>query len=158
MPALLFGKDEEEAAHWIDEAVQAGIQFSDCEKAKRGVVVVKNGVIIGRDGNHPPPGFRCEPSYCRPICSTYCGHAELNALCKTLTNRNDPAGSAMYQARIEEGKVVDSRPPRCPDCSKYLLLLGVETFVLKHAQGYTAYTTLELHRMGLESLSSQSPK
>ena len=150
MSRVLEGSEPEEAVRWMGMAVQESIN-SPCERDKRGVVIVKGGELIGKGVNAPPPGFRCEPAYCQPTCRTYAVHAEMNALIDARDLGNDVRGARMYHVRGEQGRLVDSRPPRCADCSKHILDFGLAGFVLKHVEGYTVYGAEEFNRLSLEN-------
>ncbi len=148
MPRVLAGSELEEAVRWMGMAVQESAR-SPCELDKRGVIIVKGGELIGKGVNAPPPGFRCEAAYCQPTCRTYAVHAEMNAIIDAVHQGNDVRGARMYHARGEQGRLVDSRQPRCADCSKHILALGLTDFVLKHSEGYTVYKAEELNRLSL---------
>jgi len=151
MPMLLENSELEEAIHWMSIAVNESAN-SPCQRDKRGVVIVKNNVLIGKGVNAPPEGFICEPEYCESTCKTYAVHAEMNAIIDAVNQENDVRGARMYQARAENGDLIDSRKPRCAECSKHIILFGIADFVLKHKEGYTLYTPVELNKLSLNSL------
>jgi len=156
MPVKLVGEDLEEAISRMLEAVaQAG--YASCGKDKRGVVIVKEGKVIGQGANGPPPGFVCSPPYCEGICTVYSVHAEMRAIAYAVKHGfgQDLQDSRMYHARTIEGFLVDSRKPRCAQCSKHLIEFGIRDFVLKHAEGYFLYPSDELHRLSLEYVKSK---
>ncbi len=155
MPRILEGSELEEAVRWMSMAVELSAS-SPCERDKRGVVIVKGGELIGKGVNAPPPGFCCELAYCQPTCRTYAVHAEMNAIIDAMSLGNDVRGARMYHARGEQGRLVDSRQPRCADCSKHILAFGLTGFVLKHAEGYTVYGTEEFTRLSLENRKRDS--
>ncbi|MEK6962988.1 MAG: hypothetical protein AABX70_01080 [Nanoarchaeota archaeon] len=150
MPRILEGSELEEVVRFMSMAVELSAS-SPCERDKRGVVIVKDGRKIGQGVNAPPPGFRCEPRYCQSTCRTYAVHAEMGAIANAMSLGNDVRGARMYHARGDKGQLVDSRQPRCADCSKHVLAFGLAEFVLKHAEGYTVYGAEEFNRLSLEN-------
>ena len=150
----LEGKEIIEANKYIEEAIKEA-EKSLCNKSKRGIIIVKNDIIIGRGFNNPPLDLLCEPEYCYPICNQYCIHAEENAIFDALMNNYDLNGSRMYHIKIKEGEVRTSGMPSCVNCSKKILHLGIAEFVLKHDVGYRVYSAREFHELSLESLSER---
>lgn len=148
MSKILTGSELEETIHWMNEAVRLG-KHSPCQRDQRGVVIVKNGILIGEGFNAPPEGFICEPQYCEPTCKTYAVHAEMNAIVDAVCRGNDLFGSRMYHARVEHGKLLDSRKPRCGDCSKHVIAFSIAEFVLKHKDGFTLYTAHEFNYLSI---------
>lgn len=147
---VLQGSDLEEAVRWMALAVETG-KDSPCQRDKRGVVIVRDGVLVGKNVNAPPAGFVCVPKYCEPTCRTYAVHAEMNAIASAMQRWQSVSGATMYHARVENGLLQDSREPRCPDCSKHVIAFGIKEFVLKHAQGYVAYSAQELNELSLQN-------
>lgn len=148
---VLSGKEAEEAQHYIDEAVKEAVK-SPCKHSKRGVVIVKTGVVIGRGYNNPPGEMQCNPEFCEPICAQYCVHAEENALLSALRMGYDPQGARMYHIKAVDGRAQDALGPSCVECSKLVLQTGVREFVLKQEQGLVCYEAAEFHRLSLECL------
>lgn len=151
MPELLKGKALEDAIRYTQIAVCEAANAA-CAKDTRGVIIVKDDLVIGRGANHPPKPFVCSPDYCKDICRTYAVHAELNAILDAYKNGHDLRGAQMYHANVKDGVLVDSRKPRCADCSKHVLTVGIERFILKHAEGYTSYGAEEFHRLSLDAV------
>lgn len=152
MARVLEGEELEEAKKWMSLAVEIA-KGSPCKRDKRGVVIVQNGNEIGRGFNAPPKRFVCEARYCEPTCRYYTIHAEMNAIADAV-NRGNWAkipGAKMYHARAENGKLMDSRKPRCYDCSKHLVVFRLGEFVLKHDSGFTVYDIEEFNRLSLEN-------
>ena len=157
MPRILDGSELEEAVRWMSQAAQLSMS-SPCERDKRGVIIVKGGKLIGKGVNAPPPGFRCEPAHCQPTCRTYAVHAEMNAIIHARDLGNDVRDARMYHARGEQGQLVDSRPPRCADCSRHVIAFGIAEFVLKHNEGYTVYGAYEFNGLSLENQRKRDSK
>ncbi len=156
MPRILEGKELEEAVMYTDLALKlAG--HSPCVNDKRGVVIVYNSRVIGKGLNAPPEGFKCEPEYCKPICKTYVIHAEMNAIFDAIKKGyfRYLKGSRLYHARAENEQLANSRKPRCADCSKHILEIGISEIVLKHEEGYTLYDVNEFHKLSLDSLENK---
>lgn len=155
MPRILEGSELEEAIKWMAYAIEES-NYSPCLKDKRGVVIVKEGSILGVGHNRPPEGFQCSESPCEKFCRTYSVHAEMVALGDSLFRGSYIKGSRMYHARVEDGLLIDSRKPRCADCSKHILEFGIGDFVLKHAEGYTVYDASEFHRLSIENFIARA--
>src|SRR5262249_50528841 len=102
MSEILTGKNLEDAIKYMQAAIEES-KHADCAKDTRGVVIVKNNTIIGRGANHPPKPLICVPQYCRDICRSYCGHAEIHAIINSIDNGFSPRGSVMYHANVKEG-------------------------------------------------------
>ena len=153
MASILSGSDLEEAVKWMEVAIEIAKQ-SPCERDKRGVVTVNENSEIGRGFNAPPPGFICESKYCTLSCKDYTIHAEMNAIADATKKGNGQriVGARMYHARVENGFLVESRKPRCYQCSKHLVAFGLGEFVLKHQEGLTLYPIEEFNRLSLESM------
>ena len=151
----LQGEEIAKAEKYMAEAVQEALK-SRCNKSKRGVVIVKDGQIIGRGQNNPPLDIECKPSYCGPICGKYCVHGEQKAILDALGNGRGLEGSRMYHIKVKEGRAVNSGQPSCVDCSKLILEARIAEFVLKHDKGYGLYGAREFHELSLKHLKSQS--
>ncbi len=132
----------------MDYAVKVSLE-SPCKRDKRGVVIVNSGELISTGINSPPEGFFCKPKYCEPTCKDYTIHAEMNAVINAVKSRKSLDGARMYQARTVDGKLIDSRTPRCYPCSKHLQGFGIKEFVLKHKEGYTLYNIKEFNEISL---------
>lgn len=146
----LEGSDLEKAVKWMEIAIRTA-ENSPCRTDKRGVIIVKDGKLIGKGVNAPPIHFKCEPSYCGNSCRVPAVHGEMNAIFDAEKNGNSVEGGIMYHARVENGVLQNSREPRCADCSKHVLQAGILYFVLKHKEGYALYNTKEFHEISLEN-------
>jgi len=146
----LEGSELEEAVKWMEVAVRTA-ENSPCRTDKRGVIIVKDGKLIGKGFNAPPIPFKCEPNYCGDSCRVPAVHGEMNAIFDAANNSYDVKGARMYHAKVEKGILQDSRKPRCADCSKHVLQAGIAEFVLKHEEGFTVYDAEEFHRISLEN-------
>jgi deoxycytidylate deaminase len=153
MATILTGSELEKAMKWMDRAVEIG-KHSPCKRDKRGVLIVNCGLMLGSGFNAPPPGYTCEPSCCEPTCKDYAVHAEMNAIADATRRGNGQKliGARMYHARVENGVLMDSRSPKCYQCSKHLVVFGLGEFVLKHKEGLTLYQIAEFNRLSLESM------
>lgn len=147
---ILEGSELEEAVKWMDAAVREA-KNSPCKTDSRGVVIVNEGQIVGKGVNAPPMGFKCEPSYCGDSCRVPAVHAEINAILDAGKKGNSVEGGIMYHANTKNGILLDSRQPRCADCSKHVLQAGIFDFVLKHEEGITLYDAKELHDISREN-------
>ncbi|MDO8660906.1 MAG: hypothetical protein Q7K43_03385, partial [Candidatus Woesearchaeota archaeon] len=107
--------------------------------------------IIGSGLNAPPNSIPCSESYCGERCTLKTIHAEIAAIFDVYRSGRDPSGSRMYHARVENGALVDSREPRCADCSRFILEVGIVEFVLKRKEGYCAYAADEFHKLSLQN-------
>lgn len=152
---ILEGLELEDAKKYMD--ITAAIaRGSPCKKEQRGVIIVKNNLIIGRGVNMPPLPFKCEPEYCGDSCRVPAVHAEMNAILN-VGNRDFLKDSVLYHARINEnGTLQDSRDPRCADCSKHILQAGIAGVVLKHDKGYAIYNAKEFHIISLENYKKRN--
>lgn len=148
---FLQGEEVAEADRCIDLAVQEALK-SRCSKSKRGVVISKEGDIIGRGANNPPLDMQCKPDYCYQICNQYTVHGEQNAILDALRNGHELSGSRMYHIKVKEGEVRTSGQPSCVQCSKLVMQSGIAEFVLKHDEGYGLYDAREFHELSLKSL------
>lgn len=121
---------------------------SPCQKSKRGVVIVKDGVVIGSGCNGPPPGFSCDGA-CRTICRDYAVHAEKNAMFDALRKGISLNGARGFHMRSVDGIGVASGTPSCVQCSKEMLAFGLAEFVLLDEKGFALYEMNEFHRLSL---------
>lgn len=155
MSRILLGEYLEEAKYWMNKAVEISLK-SPCKKDKRGVVIVNYGLLAGEGFNAPPEGFSCEPKYCEPTCKDFAVHAEMNAIMNAIKSEKSLDRARMYQARSMDGKLVNSRKPRCYHCSKHLQGFGIKEFVLKHPEGYILYNTKEFNEISLVNFLKRS--
>lgn len=140
------------------EILEADIYFKECEqeasksrcqKSQRGVIIVRNGDILGRACNNPPLELLCKPEECHGICNQYCIHAEDRAIHEANAQGLDLRGSRLYHLKIKEGTVRPSMDPSCPNCSKWILESGIAEVVLKREIGYSLYDAEEFHERSL---------
>lgn len=150
MARVLEGSELEEALSFMDRAVELSMS-APCKRDQRGVVIVKNGNIIGEGVNSPPQGYSCEPKYCEPTCKYYAVHAEINAMADANRKGFSVLDARMYHARGENGVLQPSRDPKCYLCSKELVSFGIGEFVLMHKEGLTLYGIEEFNRISLEN-------
>ncbi|MFH0929237.1 MAG: deaminase [Candidatus Aenigmatarchaeota archaeon] len=152
----LKGKEAEEAMKFILQAAEVA-KNSTCRKSQRGVVIVKDGKIIGRGNNNTVMEELCEPPCAleRPKdkrnkdkCPAY--HAEEEAILDALERYNSLKGSRMYHIKVKEGEIKPSGKPSCTRCSVLVLRSGIEEFVLLHEEGLTVYDSEEFNRKSFE--------
>jgi len=88
-----------------------------------------------------PVGFRSD--------RTCCVHAEQRAISDALAGHGPiEAGSTIFFVRIsEDGATKVSGAPYCTICSKMVLDVGIDEFVLLHTEGPTAYGALEYNEL-----------
>ncbi|MFA6131645.1 MAG: deaminase [Patescibacteria group bacterium] len=155
---FLKGQREEEAKGWLLKATEVA-KKALCLKAKCGAVIVKEGKIIGEGYTAPPldkeenrvcgkdfpPG---KPKYDR----TCCVHAEWRAVFDALRrNSKDVKGATIYFSRVDEnGGVEKSGQPLCTVCSRMVLDVGIEKFVLWHEEGIAEYLAAEFNLLSYE--------
>lgn len=119
----------------IDRALEVAEQ-SPCEKSKRGVILSRNGVVVGEGFNGPPDGFTCPGrAACTGTCGLRCVHAEMRAIFDAVWSLSSP-GVARQSSRMTgrpamcellhvelapDGGVVPCDGPVCAQCSKHIL-------------------------------------
>jgi len=154
----LKDQQEEEAKKWLLQATEVA-KKALCLKAKCGAVIVKDNENIGEGYNAPPQDKEenrvCEkefppgkPKYDR----TCCMHAEWRAILEALRkNPEKVLGSKIYFSRADEnGEVKKSGQPLCTVCSRMVLDVGIEKFVLWHEDGIAEYPTNEYNLLSYE--------
>jgi deoxycytidylate deaminase len=130
---------------------------SNCRKAWHGATLVNEGIIIGEGCNTPVPNKPCSP--CRrekvkghtllELCNSI--HAENNAFLDALRHGHSIKGARMYHARINrDGSIRVVEGPKCTSCSRLVLHLELEGFVLFQEQGYVFYDAEEFNRLSFE--------
>ncbi len=140
--------------HVFDEAVNQA-KLSPCQKSKRGAVVFKDGLILGRGFNAPPEPFSCDGVFCRPICSQFAIHAEQNAIYDALLRQNTVKDASIFHIKVKDGKSQISNDLSCAECSKLVLRLKLHEFILFQDQGFVAYEALEFHELTLAYLKAK---
>ncbi|MBN2203103.1 MAG: hypothetical protein JW700_02885 [Candidatus Aenigmarchaeota archaeon] len=144
---LLEGEERKEAQHFLEIAANVA-KNSTCRKSQRGVIIVKNGKIVGKGNNNTTIEKLCdypcalereirEPNLCPVV------HAEEYAILNT--ERCDLEGSRMYHIKVKDGKIKPSGEPSCTRCSPFVLASGISEFVLLHEEGPTVYTAQEFN-------------
>ena len=141
---------------WLSETVKIARQ-SLCQRAKCGVIIVKEQRIIGSGYNAPPLDSlkhkRCLKKVSLKIGfksdRTCCVHAEQRAIMDALTNY--PAnllGSRLYFIRLDlSGSPEPAGQPYCTICSKMTLDSGIAEFALWHKEGLKVYKTGEYNNL-----------
>ena len=148
----LEGKEKEEAEMYLRIAAEVAKE-STCRKSKRGVIIVKDGNIIGRGNNNTTIEELCEPPCAleRPernkdLCPAF--HAEEDAI--RDAGKYDLKGSRMYHIKVKNGTMEPSGKPSCTRCSTFVLRSGISEFVLLHEKGPAIYDTKEFNILSFE--------
>ena len=158
IPEILTGLQETEAIQWMNGAVEMA-RRALCLRAKCGTVIVKDGAIIGQGYNAPSldreENRTCdiEPGPGKPnYDKTCCMHAEWRAILDAKErNPEKLGGSKLYFTRVDdEGKVKKSGDPFCTTCSRIALDVGIDKFVLWHAEGIREYPTDEYNQLSYQ--------
>jgi deoxycytidylate deaminase len=152
----LSGKEMSVADIFSAEAVRLAKQ-SPCEKSKRGVVIVKDDVIVGRGFNGPPGGYACA-GVCREYCSEYTVHAEMRAVFNALMSGVSLFGARAYHVKAVDGVAVPKGIPSCLPCSKHMLDVGLSEIVLMDEQGYALYGVEEFYLRTTENVALPIPR
>jgi deoxycytidylate deaminase len=116
--------------------------FAPCHKSKRGVVIV---AADGRtfSGNNVPIVGQCDGTpECRRDCAKICIHAEQMALATAGEAAN---GAELFHLKVVDGKPVASGAPSCVECSKLMLLAGIDGVWLFQQVGWRRWTAEEFH-------------
>lgn len=142
----LTGQQEKEAMQWINEAAEIA-KKALCLRAKCGVVIVKDGKVVGKGYNAPPldepRNQTCLNEYQLPqkfkYDKTCCMHAEWRAIIDVLKNNPEKVeGSTLYFTRINEDVKQWGRP-FCTVCSRMILDVGIKKVVLPQEKGLCLY-------------------
>ena len=154
----LKGSQEKESINWMEKAAKVA-EKALCLKAKCGVVIVKDGEIIG-EGYNAPPLDKEENRVCNKdfgpskpkYDKTCCMHAEWRAVIDTLKRNSEKIeGSKLYFTRVDDsGKIKKSGEPLCTVCSRIALDVGIEKFVLWHDKGICEYSTDEYNLLSYQ--------
>lgn len=153
----LHGAREEEAVGYMNKAAKAALKAL-CENAQCGTVIVFEGGVIG-EGYNAPPLDNAKHQMCKAprgsgkknYDQTCCMHAEWRAILDALKrNPEKVKGSKLYFVRIANGVVKKSGKPYCTVCSRLALDVGIEKFLLWHAEGIGEYDTAEYNKLSYE--------
>jgi deoxycytidylate deaminase len=135
---------------WMKEAAQTA-QKALCLKSKCGVVIVKDGKIIGRGYNAPPLDDITARTCLEDVSNvgkekydkTCCLHAEWRAIMDALAHHSDKVeGADLYFVRVDDqGHIKKSGNPYCTVCSRLALDVGLARFALWHEAGIKCYDT-----------------
>lgn len=144
----------------IDDAV--GLSFMElaavearkalCLARQCGVVIAKDGVVIGV-GHNGPPKDDLAIRHCDSSMPDSCVHAEWRAIMDGLRQHPEAMiGSILYFTAVDsKGEILKSGKPYCTVCSRLALDAGIAEFVLWHEAGITAYQTDEYNRISYEN-------
>ena len=139
---------------------------SPCQKSKRGVVIFKDGNILGTGFNEPVNPNNCIPEICLSVCSLYTIHAERKALQNALASGHELTAASVLHIKLsqaffvpEVGEVIRAEASddlSCDDCSGYMQRLSqkmpLKEFILYQSRGYIAYGIEEFHNLTLAYL------
>ncbi len=121
-----------------------------CAKSHRGVVIWRDGVILGTGRNAPPVPFRCTADdACRKVCNKVAVHAEERAIIRA---RCSVRGAELLHVKVDRelGDIVASGPPSCWQCSRMILEAGIGRVWLFGDDGWRSWTGEEFHKATLE--------
>lgn len=126
---------------------------STCKKSQRGVVIVKDGKIIGRGYNKPTIEKLCNPCIREDIkdnsrvelCSAI--HAEQMAILDALKKCHSLKGSRLYHVKVKNGEPKPSHAPSCTACSRLILEAEISEIVLWLKDGYVIYNAKEFNEL-----------
>jgi len=129
---------------------------STCKKSKRGVVIVKDGKIIGKGYNKVTIEGFCNPCIRENIkdnsrvelCSAI--HAEQMAILDSIKNGKSLEGSRMFHTRVKNGEVKPSEDVSCTICSRIILESGIEEFIMLQKEGYAIYPAKEFNELSFK--------
>ena len=123
-----------------------------CLARQCGVVIVKDGVVIGA-GHNGPPKDDVSIRHCDSSMPDSCVHAEWRAIMDGLRQHPEVmTGSTLYFTPVDvDGKILKSGKPYCTVCSRLALDVGIAEFVLWHEEGITVYPTDEYNRISYEN-------
>jgi len=151
----LTGKEAKDAEKFIRVAAEEA-KKSKCKKSQRGVVIVKNGKIIGRGHNKVTIEMYCDPCIRENIkdnsrvelCSAI--HAEQMAIIDALKQGKNLEGSRMFHIKVKNKKIGFSEDVSCTVCSRIVLESGISEFVLLHRKGFALYGAEEFNKKSFE--------
>jgi len=114
---------------FIERAVDVAM-CSPCT-SKRGVIIAAGGNILSTGYNHQPAPFLCDGSEdCKRTCGKTAVHAEQDAIIRLKFSL--PPNAWMLHAKAKDGYPCASMAPSCLECSKLILVSGIEWMHLLH--------------------------
>ena len=157
----LTEEESKQAEKFILEAVKEA-EKSRCKKSKRGVVIVKDGDIIGRGHNKVTIEKFCNPCIRENIkdnskvelCSAL--HAEQVAILDAFKHGKNLEGSRMFHIKVKNGDIMPSEDISCTVCSRIILEAGISEFVLFHKNGFGLYSAEEFNEKSFEFFNEES--
>ena len=167
-----------ELALAMDALYSAGrvARRSECKKSQRGVVITYGEHIIGEGYNKPLNTKLCDPCVREnlqggervELCEAI--HAEEMALLDIMKYYSDNKyrlknkismletlrNSRAYHVKVEkigrkDIKLLTSKKPLCPPCSKSILYSEIPEFVLFHEDGIAVYSAEEFNDLSKEN-------
>ena len=132
---------------------------SSCLKSQRGVIIVKDGKIVGRGFNKPTLENLCclresiKDNSRVELCTAV--HAEQMAIL-SVKNKDDLKDSVMYHIKVKNNEMrKTNEEPSCTVCSRLVLESGIKEFVLWYEQGYRIYSAREFNEASFQFFQSQ---
>jgi deoxycytidylate deaminase len=148
----LTGAELEKAKKYLAEAAEEA-KKSTCIKSKRGVVIARDGVIIGRGHNQVTIDDFCNPCIREDIkdnskvelCSA--AHAEYVGIVDALRKVSSLKGFVMYHIKVKDGEMRPSGKPSCTTCSREIVIAEISAVVIWHLEGYAIYRAKEFNEL-----------
>ncbi|MFC1629896.1 hypothetical protein ACFL11_01610 [Patescibacteria group bacterium] len=154
---MKYIKDEKELkeTEFYMELAAKEAEKSTCKKSQRGVILVREGRVVGRGYNKVTIENPCNPCVREEIkdnsrvelCSAV--HAEQLAIIDAANKGEILRGARMYHIKIKKGKVMPCEDLSCTVCSRIICEAGIE-FVLLHKSGYAVYEPEELNELSFD--------
>lgn len=156
---------DKEISAAIKEAQTIALRAT-CARARCGTVIIKDNLIIGK-GYNSPPGDKESQRRCshnkkeldpKITDKTCCIHAEQRAILDALRHHPEKlAGSQLLFVRLnEKGTIEPAGQPYCTICSKLAFDVGIQEFILIHADKTIAYNTEEYNHRSYRYTSDKS--
>lgn len=146
---ILEGRDLEKAEKYIEKAV-ATAKKSICLVSKVGVILVKDGRVIGEAFNGPLENA-CRPCLFDVIDKgvkmelCFAMHAEERAILDALEKGNKVAGATIYSVRVRGGEVAPYKNGLCASCSRVFLEYDLSKIIIPKEDGLVEYDPEEYY-------------
>ncbi|MDO8507701.1 MAG: deaminase [bacterium] len=151
---ILEGNELKEAAKYVKKAADAS-KKSICSVSKVGVVLVKDGKVIG-EANNGPSRKACNPCLMelldRGVKTELCFamHAEERAVLDALEKGNDIEGATIYSAKVVGGEMIPYKNGFCAACARVFLEAGLDKVVIPKEDGLTQYDPEEYYDVSFD--------
>lgn len=122
-------------------------------RSKRGVVIfkgdIRDGYVISTGFNYRPMAFGgCNGSVeCKASCRYEAVHAEQQAL--LIAGASRVIGADLLHVKAVDGQPVPSGGPSCVECSKLMIVAGIQGVWLLHEAGWHRYDIYDFHAVSL---------